>query len=379
MAAEVASPFTIREVTGDKRKIQLVGRALPHRPFELDVQQVVNATKLPGFADKTVTVLGAEDMPFKVGGRWCDIFLDTVGEFAAESGQPVNSTNFAPFTLNGQAITNVKDATDIVDSFCRFGQELEVTWLHEVRRVILQKFHKGWANRHDVEWDMEFEAIGRGESAGSPVFITGTSLADSANALRRASLAFSDVAVPSAFGMKPDLLAQIGALGRSIDDAIFSAETAVENVMNAISLPVRAAKALDGICRNVENECKATRDYIFGRVAMDFHDEQAGPLQSFTQRMETALWQRNFYSATKELERIAAEQRTQNNQNNENNIMGTYTAKQGDDLRDVSQLFYNTPWEWRRIMKFNQLSTSELQPGQVVLVPKLNPENPNEA
>lgn len=380
MAAEVASPFTIEEVTGDKRKIQLVGRALPHRPFEIDVSQVLNSTKLPGFADKTVTVLGPEDKPFKIHGRWCDIFLDTVGEFAAESGQPVNATNFAPFTLNGQAITNVRDATDIVDSFCRFGQELEITWLHEIRRVILQNFHKGWLNRHDVEWEMDFEAIGRGENTGhGPHFISRTSLADSANALRRASLAFSDVAVPSAFGMKPSLLAQIGALGRSIENAIFSVENAVESVMNAISLPVRAAKAIDGICRNIENECKATRDYIFGRLAMDFHDEQAGPLQSFVQRMETSLWQRNFYAATKGLERVAAEQRTQHNQQNDNNILGTYTAREGDDLRDVSQQFYNTPWEWRRIMQFNHFSASELQPGQVVLVPKLNPENANEA
>lgn len=380
-SSTAASPFTIREVTGDKRKIQLIGRALPYRPFELETGQRLSVTKPPGFADKTVAPLGAEDDPngISISGFWKDKYLDTIGEFAAESGQAANETNFAPFTLDNQAITNVKDATDLMDSVVRCGQEVEITWLHTIRRALLKAFKKGWHNEHDVEWTMVFEVIGRGQMPGTPVFITGVSLADSTNALRHAAQKFNDVAVPTNFAVKPDLMAGIGALGRGVEDGLYAMENTVDNVMNTISLPVRAAKALDGIYQNIENEVGFTESYVMGRLAMDFHAENPGPAQSFAQRTEVAIWQRLFYSSAHELRRVAAEQRTQIKRQNESDIMGTYTAREGDDLRDVAALYYNNEWEWRRIMAFNRLSSSELRAGQAVRVPRINPQNPDEA
>jgi len=376
-----ASAFKIREVTGDKREVQLIGRALPYRPFSLATGQRTKLSSLPGFAEKTATTLGAEDDPngISLDGYWKDKYLDTIGEFAAETGQAVNSSNFAPFTLNGMAITNVKDATDFMESFSRFGQELEITWLNKIRRCLLKAFEEHWYNEHDVEWTMKFDVLGRGEGVGKSLLINGPSLADSSNAINAAYVAFNDVAVPTNFGIKPDLLSSIGSIGRGVEDAMYSMENVIEGAANAISLPVRAAKALDGICRTIETEVGFMGSYIMGRLAMDFHAEHPGPLQSFTERLETSLWQRQFYGSGQEFRRIAVDQRTQQKAQNESDIMGVYVARDGDDLRDVAAQFYDDEWEWRRIQQFNGLSSSELHAGQQVKVPRINPQNPDDA
>jgi hypothetical protein len=53
--------------------------------------------------------------------------------------------------------------------------------------------------------------------------------------------------------------------------------------------------------------------------------------------------------------------------------MGTYRAREGEDLRDVSTLYYGTPNQWRSLMVYNGLTTTELYAGQYVTIPRLDP------
>lgn len=53
-------------------------------------------------------------------------------------------------------------------------------------------------------------------------------------------------------------------------------------------------------------------------------------------------------------------------------LLGMYVASEGQDLRDVSMEFYgNNPEAWRTLRTFNDLDSSELESGQVILVPKI--------
>jgi hypothetical protein len=64
-AHPVESPgaFIIEELSGQRRKVILIGRGLPYRPLELTGVQRVTTTWLPGFAEATATVMGAKDEP----------------------------------------------------------------------------------------------------------------------------------------------------------------------------------------------------------------------------------------------------------------------------------------------------------------------------
>jgi nucleoid-associated protein YgaU len=58
----------------------------------------------------------------------------------------------------------------------------------------------------------------------------------------------------------------------------------------------------------------------------------------------------------------------------ETDILDIYTAKSGDNLRDVAFKISRNADEWKKIMLFNGLSTPALTAGQVVLVPKSSSE-----
>ncbi len=49
----------------------------------------------------------------------------------------------------------------------------------------------------------------------------------------------------------------------------------------------------------------------------------------------------------------------------------TFTAPADMDLRDVSRQFYGTPNEWRFLMTYNNLTTSRLPIGVVIIIPQL--------
>ena len=55
----------------------------------------------------------------------------------------------------------------------------------------------------------------------------------------------------------------------------------------------------------------------------------------------------------------------------ESTLLAIHTAKDGEDLRAVSQYYYNTPFEWRRLMLFNELTSPVLVAHQLVMIPKI--------
>ena len=61
--------------------------------------------------------------------------------------------------------------------------------------------------------------------------------------------------------------------------------------------------------------------------------------------------------------------------NNQNSGTGntadfeTYTVQQGDSLSRISQRYYGTPGEYRRIMEANNLTNTNIFPGQVLRIP----------
>ena len=55
----------------------------------------------------------------------------------------------------------------------------------------------------------------------------------------------------------------------------------------------------------------------------------------------------------------------------ENDVQQLYIAQKDEDLLVVSQKVYRTPDQWRQLMLFNELRTTQLTLGQVLLIPRL--------
>jgi hypothetical protein len=56
-------------------------------------------------------------------------------------------------------------------------------------------------------------------------------------------------------------------------------------------------------------------------------------------------------------------------------VVSVFQAREGQDLRQVSQDFYGTPDEWRSLMVYNHLLSSGLVAGQVIFVPAQPPQD----
>jgi hypothetical protein len=357
-------PFVIRELSGDKRAIRLVGRALPLESFELETTQRVEIEWLPGSPEGTATVLGPTEKPSQLHGEWKDKFL----------GQPEGSGESLPFTLNNSPITVVTDAVNLMDSFVRFGQLLEVTWLDTTRRGFLTTFRKRWKNAHDVEWNMEFAWINRGDNPGPSAFSVNRQLTDSAARLRQQLDDLDDIGVPSGFGLSLQFLNGIQDLQHSIEDLINNIEDTVQNFTNQVLTPVRAARGVVATLSGIVEEAKTMADFVGNQVSGAINGDTPVDDQTYTERFSAAVYQEQVKAWADEMRRIAIDERDNAQDQIVTDVLGVYVARAGEDLRDVSRIFYNTPFEWRRIMVFNDLNTAELTAGQVVLVPKLNPQ-----
>jgi hypothetical protein len=398
-----ASAFEIRELSGDKRVVTLVGRALPFRPFSLRTSQRVEITDYPGNPESTSTVLGAKEKPTTVSGRWSDKFFDVLGVTTAEdlaveqSQQTIYSMSLdgaertertpaanrrvaraengqAPFSLNNQPVPTVELACKIMDSICREGQLIEVTWFVEKRVGHLADFEKRWFNTHDAEWTMDFTWISRGETPGAVVFISDTSTSGAFSTIQN-HMAKLDSIGTGDLSLDGRFIDRITGFINGISTLVTDMEDQVAQLADQVMSPVRAVRGLVSTLTSLGDELDLMFDYLQSTVAGELAGGAAAETQTYSEKLSYEMWRRELEAWDREFARLAAEQKRALQEQLDSELMGTYTARMGQDLRDVSKQFYNTPHEWRRIMLFNNLTSAELSVGQLVKVPKINPIN----
>lgn len=367
------SAFTIAELTGPQRSIRLVGRGLPYRPYRLSGAQRVEVTWLPGYSEATATILGPTEDKTTINGWWKDKYLGQNPDPPSAFGNL-----YAPFVLNGEPVDNVRDAARVIDDMRRMGQQIQVTWDEQVRVGHLAEFEQNWHNTHDLEYAISFAWISRGEQPAG-IVITESSLADAAFRIRRLHDAVNKAGLPSvgSGGFDLNFGAKLLAKLQKLSDSVQKLQNTFSNAVNAALSPVNAARLAFTTFNGMITQCADLKDQTEAQVsgAIRFRANLPGGLasQSFSQRLGSNLYTRNLSKAATDLRNESVEQRdalaaqlTASGQ-----LLGTYTARAGDDLRDVSRIYYKTPFEWRRLLLFNHLVSAELTPGLLVLVPKL--------
>lgn len=366
-AAIVVSPFVIRELTGDKRVIRLTGRALPYRPLRLKTKQRVEIDWYPGVPEGTATILGPSEDPTQITGKWKDKYL----------GQ--TDTKTAPFLLNGEAVLTARAAVNLMDSICRLGQLLEVTWLDTTRQGYLEEFEKIWENEHDVEWNANFTWIGRGERFGAATFGTNNLLGDTKTQLLTQMSRLDTIGTPFRFGLNPGFIDNLRQLRLQIQSAIDSVQSTIQNLTNQVSTTVSATRGVVTVLGGIVTSCSGVVTYLNSQPAGAMNANTDIGSQSFSDKLDAEEFRLELKLWALEMRSIALEQQAALADQIDADVIGRYVARANDDLRHVSTLFYKTPFEWRRIMVFNDLAASELSAGQVVLVPRFNPAEAGQA
>lgn len=364
------SPFTIEEMTGERRVLRLVGRALPYRPFNLKTKQRVELTWYPGNPEATATVLGAAEEPTQINGMWKDKFISNQVEAASIASGAVETVLVFPITLNDEPVDNVRLAVVILDDIIRAGQQLRVSWDEQTRVGHLTQFDKNWDNYHDLTWSMTFEWISRGEPTVPTVFTTSVSLSDSSGRIAAAAADFratiNEITLPPGEEIA-DLLTESVT---SIDDSVLAVTTAVSSTVRKFGAPFEAARRVISSCTQIILQAEATIVGIQSQVNGYFDAAVSLADQSFQRRLSWAAYGRQVIRSARRLRQIAVEQRNALAKQIESTLLAVYTARQGEDLRLVSETFYGSPFDWRSLLTFNELTSTALVAGQVILVPR---------
>jgi hypothetical protein len=360
--------FVIEELTGQKRRVVLNGRALPHRPVKFTGEQKAEFCWYPGNPEASIQVLGAREGATTIKGFWHDRFL---GEFTPP--------NPAPATVSGVPIGTALALAKTVDEIRRSGQLLQVTW-DEISRVgILTSFSQEWHRREDVEWEATFTwSVGQGGSVTKtpPVVTQEFDLPNATIGLGQLLAGLKSVV--KAFNAFVGQASVIGDFSRDVQAKVASLESGITSMADAtdqavsdVLSPLYTAQRVAGIVGFIRQTAGDMRDSISNSAeeAMVRSPTEMGAAQRTAIRAQ----QREETNSARDMRNQAANHRAnialQIGDTPE--VQDIYEPKQNEDLRAVSTRYYNTPDHWRDLMVFNGLSSSRLTAGMLILIPQL--------
>lgn len=401
--------FVIRELTGEKRTVTLRGRGLPFRPFTLSGSMRHEITWYPGSPEGVLQVMGATLEPTTVNGRWSDRFISLESD-EDEVLEAINTQNIAgqavrdptdddraPISISTPgvgsleaAVNNVREVVDIIDSIRRHGQIIEVVWGNQLRRGIMSKFTEKWQTNQDLEWEMSFVWTSQDVEELDNIEVETRNKYDLNQALDRADDSLS-IITAKPFTAPPSELSRFGAIKAATKDVLDAAEEPFKNIARLIT------DVQSGIL-DVEDTAIQISRSVVGAVtsakriagAWTFLEQRANDLALLLDTVEDAIALNEFEDAG---ERLASRKDTRDRRRGARRIAGdsarqkdaalkalrpelirAFTAREGQDLRDVATEFYGTPDGWRGLRRYNNLSDSRLSAGQLVLVPRRPPQ-----
>lgn len=403
-------PFVIKELSGRRRTVKLTGRALPYRPLTLDGEQRVKITNPAGNPDGYGTITGPTEGETKINGQWKDkyLFYDE-GEIPPielttdfDHGGQAN-TNGISRGSNSTAVSSAIEAVELVDSMRREGQLLEVSWGHIIRRGYIKSVSQTWSNVHDVEWAINFAWIGRSAPADIPAdfspaagsLSTGSALRDAldrlskildtpgeltgdfmsnirntlnrisqfTNQIEQAAAGLNDQAsLFSPRGIGGTIGSLLGSIVMSADDL---KEQFLENGWAGIATRPLDQIPFSGFLRDATNT-RDTSEVIDPRASIE-----PDMLIEAERQAQEMLYQKEALQELRDIRNEALARRIPFVQG-DTEVIGNYTARENDNLREVSNLYYGGPSHWREILVYNNLSSSQLVAGQVIVIPRLD-------
>lgn len=418
--------FVIRELTGEKRTITLKGRGLPRRPFTLSGSMRTDLTWYAGSPEGTLQVMGATLDDTMIGGKWSDRFISleiseevrvalereqTRELFNLENGggiagQPLRfkqdiADAAAPITITADGESpiiplDVADIVDTIDSMRRQGQIMEVSWGRQLRRGIMKRFVQKWHTLHDVEWEMSFQWMSQDEAfldsiaveAGNKFDLDAS--IDAANdslaivtaepftAPSTGTLSLVERARASSIVTGVDRFGQTINTGfKSLAETITEVQTAIfdledvaiqtsRNVVGFINSAKRVAGAWDFLKRRADDMALLLEN-VEDAIALN---EVADVGDRLTSRKKT----RDRRQGARRIVNDSARQQDAVLKQINPELLRSFTARADQDLRDIATLHYGTPDAWQALLQYNNLSSSKLEAGQLVFVPRNPPK-----
>lgn len=374
-----ATPFAITQLTGPKSKLELKGRAGPYQGYELGGVMRAQVTWYAGVPTGTIQFLGPQENKSTIRGMWKEKFLTETAYFSSGGAKGTPAT----------AIETPPQLVEVVDEMRRQGQLVKVEWGGFKRVGYIAEFKAVFQRLEDVEWEMSFEWIGQEEGyATDPVrkANAANSIDSLSEAARRLSSALqNNVLVSTLTNYSQQLL----SLEQQIVDAIDTMSDTVSNIAAGIVPNQDGIRSVLGAFKNLSSLGDTMSQAASSKPAWEVSKGSNKPLltssdyasvQSYglsgqttqpsnAQAAAAAQSQFQLAKAARDLRYRAARQKEDLLPQLRPDLLAVFVARENQDLRDVSTLYYGVPEDWKYLKEFNGLATSKLEAGQVVFVP----------
>jgi nucleoid-associated protein YgaU len=360
----------ISQLTGNNNAILLRNRALPYQKAEfLSGKQNENKAVYPGNPIATIQILGSEELPTTFTGRWSDRFVE------ADIYYGTQKTTVSPNDATA-GLGNAKQLVIFFNTLRLEGQAVGVSWDDFYEEGILKECHFTFIRSQDIEYTLEFEWTKQD--------ISQTQIA---------------AGIPTTFQNIVNDIANIQSQISSFSDELISIQgylstitVAFETTLNGLIGSIAyATQNLIGLGTQVLNMAAATTSvYVSAVNLLQGLIIQSAQLVRQVNDIETQLLQPTGWQQTKDyLDFITGLANLKNqagvmvntasnyseslNKNyvQNNDYITQYVAKDGDNLRMVSQKFYGDSSYWSYLADINFLQNSGLTSGTVVLIPKI--------
>jgi len=360
------------EQTPIKPSLTLGGRALPYQGFELEGSMRAEFTWYPGNAVATVQMLGAQEKSSTIKGMWKDRFIRSV----TDEGLAVQPDGAAVF--NGQQVASVLDLANKVDQMRLSGRLLRVEWSGIIRHGIMLRFKQNWVRIEDMEWEMEFQWTSRGEVQVPPSLPATATSADFTQNLVNLVNNLHDAlaAVHEGFEVIESWVAKVNSYVGMIDDAANAMVDAQHNASLLVMSPATTAQRALTASQNIKDAAAGIVTTAEGTPPFQLIKTATPTSLTLGDALLADTFARNVKAAARALQALAASQGDDLRSSLEQDILlASFIARAPMDLREVSQRYYKTPNQWRSLLTYNNFTSSRIEVGAMVLVPKLHAMN----
>lgn len=349
----LAGRFSIVELTGQLREIELLGRALPYQRVAFGGATNHKLTFYPGNPSGTMQVLATTLEPTVIQGTWKDRFLPGQVEAVGFEGLSPGDTATAERVVQA------------FEALRRSGQRLRVQWYSVVREGILSRFTPSWIRPQDVEWEAEFtwfsEALAApraAEETAEPKPKLRASMDANDEAVRstrgRAARTGYRAALSSLLRSERVQLAQIFAGLNTISLALPGATTSLTEPVNLIASSASTirgeAEAAGVLLSDLPYTEAITSDAVLGVLGIE-------------------SWRRTI-ALTQDV--LAAEATRVAHRERERDVApgGRTVVVPGDTtLRGLALRYYGSSDDWQRIADANGLVDSLVLAGTTIYIP----------
>lgn len=399
-----ASSVVIEELTGKRRRLELVGAGLPFQGASWGSRLVMTTSWNPGNGDDaTQHVLSASELPGAWNGEWNTTRLvSSPAKFRDGVG------------ASEQKVARASSLREIFESIQKGGQRLRVTWAQGTsladRRItregLCEEVRWVITRADDIAWEMSWAWAGHGSRKQRATSLRNDKLAASfkeANAMltdfqsELTGIALiSEVANQIGSGDLPLTLADLETIANTPQEfmrqlsqtatLVTSRFEAVASLVKTIATaPTTVLSQAIGIAENATTSFAQIVDDM-GQVMPDAYSEVEGDAAALaTAASFFAVGQDGAERVLGTMAKIKLDLRERQSaldpssrvvdQAGPGGILDVYLSRQGDTFASVSLTFYATPDYAHVIASSNGFDDHEIAPppGSTLIIPNLTP------